>query len=61
MNSLLKKLPHYGDILAIPLFLLTFLYFYSLEEKNILEYFLMVFSLGGFLADVLFTYLFINN
>ena len=42
-----ERLCHYGDILAIPLFLLTFLYFYNLENKNYLEYFLMTFTLGG--------------
>jgi hypothetical protein len=52
-----ERLCHYGDILAIPLFLLTFLYFYNLENKNYLEYFLMTFALGGFLADVLFVYI----
>jgi len=30
----LKNLPNYADILAIPLFLLTFLYFYHLEKKT---------------------------
>ena len=61
MNSFLRKLPHYGDILAIPFFLLTFIYFYNLENKTWLEYGLLIFSLCGFVLDMLFTYLFFTR
>jgi len=53
----LKNLPNYGDILAIPFFLLTFLYFYNLEEKTEIEIILMLFALSGFLIDTFFVYL----
>ena len=38
-----NKLAHYGDLLAIPFFLITFIYFYQIENKTPLEYCLMLF------------------
>ena len=32
-----NKLAHYGDMLAIPFFAITFYYFYQIEEKTTLE------------------------
>ena len=58
MRSLIKNLPHYGDIFAIPFFLFTAIYFYYLDDKTIVEYCLLIFAIGGFLADILFTYLY---
>jgi len=49
---------HIGDILAIPLFLLGFLYFYSIGRVRVrtwTETVLMVFCLLGFIADSIFT------
>jgi hypothetical protein len=54
-----KNISHYGDILAIPFFLLLVIYFYRIENKNILEYILLYFSLIGLIADVIYTYIFL--
>ena len=51
----MNRLSHYGDILAIPFFILLSIYFYKIEYKNPLEYILFLFSVVGALADILFT------
>ena len=53
-----KYLSNYGDLLAIPFFALLIFYFYQLEDKNILEWVLFLFSISGFILDIFFTYLF---
>jgi hypothetical protein len=60
-NNLINNLPSIGDIFAIPLFALSSYYFYSIENKNSLEYILLIFSIAGFIADVFFVYLFYNK
>ena len=52
----LQNILHYADILAIPCFLISFLYFYNKKNKTLLEIFLMMFTLIGFIADFIFTY-----
>ena len=37
---MINKLIHYGDILAIPFFILLSIYFYRIKKKNTLEYIL---------------------
>jgi len=54
----IQNLSHYGDILAIPFFLLLTIYFYNLEEKTTMEYIFLFFSGSGFVLDILYTYLF---
>jgi len=61
MNSFLKKLPHYGDIVAIPFFFLIFLYFLRMPNKGPIEYFILLFNLGALLADLFFTYLYFTK
>lgn len=56
MNKNIERISHYGDILAIPFFILLSMYFYSIEDKNPLEYLLFVFSVVGFFMDTLFTF-----
>ena len=56
-----QNIHHYGDILAIPFFLLLSIYFYNIESKTPLEYILFVFSIVGFLTDSLFTIRFIRR
>ena len=56
-----KNIDHYGDILAIPFFLLSSIYFYNIDHKNNLEYLLLFFSLSGFILDILFTLLFLGK
>ena len=52
---MINNLDHYGDILAIPFFILSSIYFYRIKNKKIIEYILLIFSVGGALADILFT------
>ena len=59
-NTFIKKCFHYGDILAVPFFGLLVIYFYNIEHKSTIEYVLLMFSIFGFIADVLFTYIFLS-
>jgi len=52
----MENISHIGDILAIPFFLILFIYFYQLKNKTLLENILMLFALSGFILDVFFTY-----
>lgn len=58
-NNFIKFSSHYGDILAIPFFALLVIYFYNIENKTIIEYILLLFSISGFILDILYTYIFI--
>jgi len=55
------NLVHYGDMAAIPFFLLAFVYFYRLKNRNMTETVLLVFSLVGFIADLYFTIKFMEK
>ena len=55
----LQNILHYADILAIPCFLISFLYFYNKKNKTLLEIFIMLFLLIGFILDSIFTYSFL--
>jgi hypothetical protein len=52
---------NYDDILAIPLFGLSSIYFYNIENKTVIEYILLLFSVAGFILDIFFTYLFLTT
>ena len=56
----LKNLAHYGDMLAIPFFLITFIYFYQIPEKTLLENLIMLFMFITFIMDIIFTIIFLN-
>jgi hypothetical protein len=56
--KLIKNISHIGDIIAIPFFIALIYYFYNINDKNYIEYILFLFSIGGLLADLLFTYIF---
>jgi hypothetical protein len=60
-NNFIKKISHYGDILAIPFFALLAIYFYNIEHKTTIEYILLLFSISGFLLDIFFTYIFLSH
>ena len=60
INSI-KNISHFGDILAIPFFLLLVIYFYNIKHKSTIEYILLLFSISGFLLDILYTYIFFYN
>jgi hypothetical protein len=49
-------LPVYGDMLAIPMFALSFNYFYKIKNRTLTEELLMLFSFIGLMADIFFTY-----
>lgn len=58
-NNFIKNSSHYGDILAIPFFALLVIYFYNIEDKSTIEYVLLLFSMSGFILDILYTYIFL--
>ena len=60
-NNFIKNCSHYGDILAIPFFALLAIYFYNIEDKSIIEYILLFFSISGFILDILYTYIFLSH
>ncbi len=60
-NNIIQNMCHYGDILAIPFFALLVIYFYNIENKSAFEYLLFYFSISGFVLDILYTYVFLNN
>ena len=60
-NNFMKNFSHYGDILAIPLFALLVIYFYNIEDKSTIEYVLLLFSISGFILDILYTYIFLSH
>ncbi len=58
---ILNNMVHYGDMLAIPFFFITFCYFLLKKNKTLLEIVLMIFALCGFLFDSFFTYNYLVN
>lgn len=60
-NNIMKNISHYGDIIAIPFFAILVFYFYNIEHKSILEYVLFLFSISGFVLDIMYTYLFFSK
>jgi len=59
MNKIVEKISHYGDILAIPFFILLVKYFLNIKNKTKLEYILLMFSISGVILDSWFSYMFI--
>jgi hypothetical protein len=51
-SSFVKNASHYGDILAIPFFLILSLYFYNIQVKTTTEYILLLFSISGLFSYV---------
>ena len=56
----MENLSHYGDIIAIPFFGLLVYYFYSKAYRSVFENILLIFSIGGFVLDILYTIEFLN-
>ena len=52
---------HYGDIIAIPFFFITFLYFYRKETKTLQEELIMLFILTALIMDIIFTWHFYKS
>lgn len=59
MKIKIENLNHYGDILAIPFFALLSYYFYMIENKTPTEYILFIFSVSGFILDMVYTYIYL--
>ena len=59
--KLTNKLAHYGDILAIPFFVITLYYFYQIDNKSWLEVIVTMFLIISLLCDILFTYIFLQS
>ncbi len=60
MNQL-NNLAHYGDIMAIPFFIITLIYFYRIEYKTLVEYIIMTFIFICLIGYIIFTYIFIKS
>jgi hypothetical protein len=50
-----------GDILATPCFLLLAIYFYNKKNKTILEMFLFIFAIIGFVFDLTSSLWYLKN
>ncbi len=57
----MKNIDKIGDLYAIPFFLLGCIYFYNINNKNIIEYVLFIFCILGFILDSIFTLQNIRN
>lgn len=57
-KNIINNVSHYGDILAIPFFALLMIYFYNIEHKSMMEYTLFLFSIFGFVLDIVYTFIF---
>jgi hypothetical protein len=57
----MKDLSHWGDIAAIPFFLLLMIYFADIPQKSTLEWVFLGFASGGLIADMIFTYIFLYD
>ncbi len=60
MDRMIKLAISFADALAIPFFLLAFLYFWRKKNKTVIEYLLLLFTGAGFVLDTLFTLYFFN-
>ena len=56
-----NKWAHYGDILAIPFFIISLYYFYLIENKTWIELIITIFLTICLLGDILFTYTFLRS
>jgi hypothetical protein len=61
MLKINNALAHYGDMLAIPGFFLTFMYFARIPNRTLLETVLMLFMLIAFICDILFTIIYLQT
>jgi hypothetical protein len=57
----LNKLAHYGDLLAIPFFILILIYFSQKEHKTLVEKLIMLFIALTLVADLLFSFIFLTS
>ena len=55
-----NNIAHYGDLLAIPFFMITLGYFYAKKNKTVLETLIMFFIFICLIGDIFFTSIFLN-
>lgn len=55
-----NNIAHYGDIIAIPFFLITLVYFYNIENKTVLENLIMFFIFICLIGDIFFSAIYFN-
>ena len=53
--KLSNNIAHYGDLIAIPFFIITLYYFYLIKNKTLIEIIITWFILICLLGDILFT------
>jgi len=58
---LTNKLAHYGDLMAIPFFIITLYYFYLIENKTLIELMITWFIFICLIGDILFSYIFLQT
>jgi hypothetical protein len=61
MSGFINNISHYGDIIAIPFFLLAVIYFSNIKNRTHIENTLLFFSISGLLFDLFFTFLFLKS
>ncbi len=61
MNWIKNNIAHYGDMAAIPFFILTLFYFYQIESKTSLEYIIMGCLTIALSFDICSTYCFLKE
>ena len=59
--SILDDASHLGDVLAIPFFGLLVYYFLSIPRRTPFETILLLFAVGGFVLDVLYSTQFLTR
>lgn len=59
--TILNEISHYCDIIAIPFFFITLIYFYKIKNKTVLEKLIMFFIFICLIGDISFTYIFFNK
>ena len=57
----IKNMAHYGDILAIPFFIITIAYFYNIEHKTLFEKLIMSFICICLICDIIFTFIYLDD
>jgi hypothetical protein len=55
-----SNLSNYGDLLAIPFFLLLVVYFYKKKNRTNFENILFLFAIAGLVLDIFFSFIFLH-
>ena len=56
----MKRLSNYGDIIAIPFWIIGVWYFWRIKTRNIIEDILLFFTVSGLVLDTVFTLIFLG-